>query len=292
MTKEFTRQFRVRWSEVTAANRVPPSKYMEYLVETAFDWGAAYKLGFEESLTYGLVWVILETDIHFLQPLRYPDEFEFSIWMIDWRRIRGTRAFEVRLKDSQIVIVQGMQRVVSLDADTLRPKLVPDELVTRFRVEDPRSFPTQRFPKLGGRPADSFSLHRRVEWGELDRNVHLNNGEALRYADEVIIQYLSSLGWPPDRLFEAGLVPVPRRIHIKYQELGLWADRLKIETYPTHVQPHEVTNVIVVEREADSKGILQSIYHWGLVDLNTDEEQTLPPELYDSLSSLVEEARD
>ena len=292
MTKEFTRQFRVRWSEVTATNRVPASKYMEYLVETAFDWGAANELGFEESHAYGLVWVILETDIHFLHPLRYPDEFDFSIWMINWRRIRGTRAFEMRLKDSQVIVAQGMQQVVSLDADTLRPKFVPDDLVTRFRVAEPRSFPTQRFPKLGGRPADSFSLHRRVEWGELDMHIHLNNAEALRYADEVVIQFLSSLGWPPERFFGEGLTPVPRRIHIKYQELGLWADRLKVETYPTHVQPHEVTNVIVVERASDSKGIFQAIYHWGLVDLETDEEQALPLELHDALSSLVEKTRE
>lgn len=292
MTKEFTRKFRVRWSEVTAANRVPAAKHLEYLVETAYDWGAANNLGDEESLALGLVWVILETDIYFLHPLRYPDEFEFSIWMIDWRRIRGTRAFEMRLKDGHTIIAQGMQQIVSLDADTLRPKLVPQDLIDGFRVEAPRTFPTQRFPKLGSRPAGNFSIQRRVEWGELDRYVHLNNAKALRYADEVIIQFLSSLGWLPDRLFAAGLAPVPRRIHIKYQELGLWADRLKIETYPIHVQPHEVTSIIIVERESDSKGILQAIYHWGLADLKTDEEHTLPPELQDSLSSLVEMARD
>jgi acyl-CoA thioesterase FadM len=41
MTKVFTRQFKVRWSEVDATNRVPAAKIIEYLVETAYDWGAA-----------------------------------------------------------------------------------------------------------------------------------------------------------------------------------------------------------------------------------------------------------
>lgn len=287
MTKVFTRQFKVRWSEVDATNRVPAAKIIEYLVETAYDWGAANGLGFEESKINGLVWVILETDIHFFHPLRYNDEFDFTIWMVEWRRFRGRRAFEIRLKDSDKVVAQGMQQNASLDADDLRPKVVPEELIDNFRLDNPHSFHTERFPKLKGGANKRFSMQRSIEWSELDRHVHLNNAEAFHYADEAVIQFLSSIGWPPKRLFTAGMTPVPKRIHIKYQEPGLWADRLKIETYPTHVQGNEVTNAILVERERDSKGILQAIYRWRLADLKTDKEHSLPPGLQDSLSLLI-----
>lgn len=162
MSKIFTRQFRVRWSEVDATNRVPASKYMEYLVETAYDWGAANSLGFEESQAFGLVWVILETDIRFLHPLRYSDEFDFTIWMVEWRKVRGTRAFELRLKDKDLIVAQGMQQVVSLNGD-LRPKAPAEELIDRFRLEEPRSFPAQRLPNFGGSPTGSFSIQGGVE---------------------------------------------------------------------------------------------------------------------------------
>ena len=138
MTKVFTRQFKVRWSEVDATNRVPAAKIIEYLVETAYDWGAANGLGFEESKVNGLVWVILETDIRFFHPLRYNDEFDFTIWMVEWRRFRGKRAFEIRLKDSDKVVAQGMQQVASLDADDLRPKVVPEQLIEGFRLDEDR----------------------------------------------------------------------------------------------------------------------------------------------------------
>lgn len=290
MTKVFTRQFRVRWSEVDATNRAPAEKFMEYLVETAYDWGAANGLGFEESKVHGLVWLILETDIQIFHPLRYNDEFVFTIWMVQWRRFRGKRAFEIRLKDSDRVVAQGMQQVVSLDADDLRPKVVPNDLIDRFRLDNPRSFPMPRFPKLGSGPIERFSMQRRVEWGELDSLVHLNNAEALHYTDEVIMQYLSSLGWPPERLITEGMTPVPKHIHIKYQEAGLWGEQLKIETYPTDVKPHEVVNAILVERERDAKGVVGAIYRWVLADLETDQEYNLPPEMYKLLSSLVEKS--
>lgn len=288
MTKVFTRRFKVRWSEVGAAKRVPASKYMEYLVETAFDWGSANKLGFEESLALGVAWIILETDIHFLHPLRYADEFGFTIWMLEWRKIRGSRAFELRLKDSETIIAQGVQKIVSLDKDSLRPIAVPDDLINGFRIAEPRSFPTQPFPKLGESPAKAFRMQRNIEWGELDSWVHLNNGEALRYADEVLMQFLASLGWPPERFFAEGMTPVPKRIHVKYQEPGLWADRLNIETYPIDVQANEVSSAIVVEREADARGIVQALYDWGLVDLKTDAERPLPEDLQRALADILE----
>ena len=84
------------------------------------------------------------------------------------------------------------------------------------------------------------------------------------------------------------MTPAPKRIHIKYQDPGLWADRLKIETYPTDVQQKVVANAILVERKRDSKSVMQAIYHWGLFDLNTDRERALPPEMHAFLSSLVE----
>lgn len=288
MSKVFTRQFRVRWSEVDATNRVPPSKYMEYLVETAYDWGAANGLGFKESHTHGLVWVILETDIRFLHPLRYQDEFEFTIWMVEWRKVRGTRAFELRLKDSDVIVAQGMQQVASLAEETLRPKSIAGELIENFRIDEPRSFPTQRFPKLAKSPAESLSIQRSVDWGNLDSLVHLNNAEALRCSDEVVVQFLTSLGWSPDKFFSSGLSPIPRRIHVKYQEPGLWADHLRVETYPTEVLPDSATNAVLVERKSDLKSIMQAVYQWGLVDLNTDDSLDLPPKLYKSLSAILE----
>ena len=287
MSKEFTRQFQVRWSEVGPTNRVQAYKFMEYLVETAYDWGAANELGFEESKALGLIWLILETDIHFLKPLRYGDVFDFSIWLVEWRKIRGTRCFELRLKDTGEVIAQGTQQLVSLDAKNLRPRAVPEGLMDNFQLDMPRTFPFQRLPKLGNSMNECLAFKRKVEWGELDSYNHLNNGEAIRYTDELIIQFLNSLGWSPENFFAQGMVPFPKRVHIKYLEPGLWDDLLSFKTYPIVINQKEVISVIRIDRDSDSKEILQAHYYWGMVDLHSDKELPIPQDLFDSIEAQI-----
>ena len=71
MPKIFTRKFRVRWSEIDTNGQVSPADYLRYLVETAFDWwDASVKLGADDIEALGLFWVVRETELNFVQPLR------------------------------------------------------------------------------------------------------------------------------------------------------------------------------------------------------------------------------
>jgi len=107
MSKFFTRTFRVRWSELDASGTVSPANYLRYLIETAWDWGVAIGWGENYSQNPDVFWVIRETEMHFLRPLYHNNVFDFGIWMVSWQRVRGTRCFELKLKESGDVIVQG-----------------------------------------------------------------------------------------------------------------------------------------------------------------------------------------
>jgi len=52
--------------------------------------------------------VIRETELPFLDPLRHNNEFNFTIWMIDWKRVRELSGFELKFKDSDTVIAQEL----------------------------------------------------------------------------------------------------------------------------------------------------------------------------------------
>ena len=73
MSKIFTRTFRVRWAELDPRGIVSPSNYLRYLVETAWDWGIAIGWGATYGQNPDVFWVIRETEIRYLRPLRHND---------------------------------------------------------------------------------------------------------------------------------------------------------------------------------------------------------------------------
>ena len=78
MSKIFTRSFRVRWGELDPSGTVSPANYLRYLIETAWDWGLAIGWDSNYSRNPDVFWVIRETEIHFIRPLRHNDEFGFD----------------------------------------------------------------------------------------------------------------------------------------------------------------------------------------------------------------------
>ncbi len=189
---------------------VSPANYLRYLSETAWDWGDAVGLGVNDSQILDLFWVIRETEIRFLRPLLHHDVFDFTIWLVNWQRVRGTRCFELKRKDNGEVVAQGTQQVVCMDSKTGRPVSLPEDVIDRFRLENPRVFPFERFPKIT--PAETPHItQRQVEWMDLDVYEHVNNAVYFSYAEEAAAQAFSARGWSPVKLAEANLTIATRR---------------------------------------------------------------------------------
>lgn len=278
MSKIFTRTFRVRWSELDPSGAVSPANHLRYLVETAWDWGTAMGWDANYSQNPDVFWVIRETDIRFMHPLRHNDIFDFTIWMVNWRSVRGTRCFELTLKDSGEVIAQGTQHIVYMDAKTGRPKNLPDEEVGRFRLENPRVFPFERFPKIAA-VENPFVMQRQVEWMDLDVYEHVNNVIYVNYAEEAAAQDFAARGWSKARLTEAGLGVVTRRVHIQYLSVAEWGEMLNISTHMFNVNDTGGSRYIGITR-VDGSPVAQCILDWELVDRKSGEARPLPDELH------------
>jgi YbgC/YbaW family acyl-CoA thioester hydrolase len=277
MSKIFTRSFRVRWSELDASGTVSPANYLRYLLETAWDWGVAIGWDADYSQNPDVLWLIRETEIRFLQPLRHYDEFDLTIWMVHWQRVRGTRCFELTRKGSKEAIAQGTQQVVYVDAKTGRPINLPEEEVVRFQLENPRVFPFERFPKIA--PGEgSFTMRRQVELMDLDSYDHVNNVIYVSYAEEAAAQDFSARGWPPAKLAEAGLMIAPRRIHIQYLSLAIWGETLNISTHMIETKDTGGSRYVGMTH-ADGSPVAECILDWELVDRKIGEARPLPREL-------------
>jgi len=278
MSKIFTRTFRVRWGELDPAGTVSPANYLRYLIETAWDFGDSLGLGANASQHLDLFWLIRDTEIRFLRPLRQNDVFDFALWLVNWQKVRGTRCFELTLKENGAVIAQGTQQIVSMDAKTGRPASPPDGLMDQFKFENPRVFPFERFPKIAAVAERPFVTQRQVEWMDLDSYEHVNNVIYVNYAEEVAAQDFAARGWSPVKLAEAGLSVVTKRVHIQYLSIASWGEMLNISTHQLEVKDTGGTRYVGITR-ADGSSVAECILDWELVDRTSREARILPDEL-------------
>ena len=277
MSKIFTRTFRVRWGELDPGGTVSPANYLRYLIETAWDWGIAVGWDANYSQNPGVFWVIRETEIRFMRPLRHNDVFDLTIWMVNWQRVRGTRAFELKLKESNDVIAQGTQQVVYMNAKTGRPMNLSEEEVEKFRLENPRAFPFERFPKIAAAENPQIT-QRQVESMDLDVYDHVNNVIYVNYAEEAAIQDFASRGWSPAKLTEANLAIAIGRVHIQYGSLAIWGETLNISTHMLEVNNTGGSRYVGMTH-ADGSPVAECILDWELVDRKSGEARPLPAEL-------------
>ena len=277
MSKIFTRTFRVRWGELDPSGTVSPANYLRYLIETAWDWSTANGWDANYSQVSDVFWLIRETEIRFLRPLRHNDEFGLTIWLVNWQRVRGTRCFEVTRKNSGEVVAQGTQQVVCVDAKTGRPTNPPVDLAEKLQLENPRVFPFERFPKIAA-IENPFATQRQVEWMDLDVYDHVNNVTYINYAEEAAAQDFSARGWSPAKLAEAGLGVVTRRVHIQYGAIAVWGETLNISTHPINVTDTGGSRYVSMTR-SDKSPVAECVMDWELVDRKSGEAHSLPDEL-------------
>jgi YbgC/YbaW family acyl-CoA thioester hydrolase len=287
VSKYFTKTFHVGWNEINAIGQVGLSNYFQYVVETAWAWGAANGLGIEESEALGLGWVMRETELSLYRPLRSGEEFDFTIWLADWRRVRGTRCFEIRIADGGDLVAEGVQEIVVLDSKTLRPAAAPEPLIENLRMENPRIIPRRPFLKFEVPHEKAFVTKRSVEWRDLDWQEHVNNSIYAAFAEEAATQALASLGWAPDRFKAQGAAVANRRVHIQYRSPAAWGEKLSVATGLVELKSTGGTWYIDMERQADREPIARCLLEWSVTDRGGNQAMDLPEALFGALKDKV-----
>src|SRR3989304_9191562 len=122
-----------------------------------------------------------------------------------------------------------------MEVETGRPASLPEDVIDRFRLENPRVFPFERFPKITAVETPHIT-QRQVESMDLDVYEHVNNSVYINYAEEAAAQAFSAQGWSPAKLAEANLTIVTRRVQIQYLSLAMWGEKLNISTHPLDVK--------------------------------------------------------
>ncbi len=192
---------------------------------------------------------------------------------------RGTRCFELRIKDGGELVAHGVQEIVVLDSATLRPVSPPEHLIENLRMQDPRVVPHHAFQKVQIPVEAGFVTERAVEWRDLDWQEHVNNSIYPEYAEEAGAQALAALGWPPAALKAAGLAVANRRAHIQYLSPASWAERLNLTTAVVGLNSTGGTWYVDMQRQADKERVARCALEWAAIDGITGQPKALPEAL-------------
>jgi YbgC/YbaW family acyl-CoA thioester hydrolase len=266
MSKVFTKTYVPRYSEINADGLLDPADCVRYIIDTAYEWGESLGLGFKASEELGLFWVVRENEIHLFDSLHFMEEFDFTIWMYEWKRVRGIRCFEMKRKSDNRLIAQGTQKLVCLDIETQRLVTPPEELLKNFRLENPREIPSQRFPKVSINPDEALTFQQKVTWQDVDMLEIVNNAVYISYAEEAARQTFIVNGLLKSGVNSRKRKLLIRHVQIKYLSPAEWNDILDMTTFPLSQDKTKGSLYIGMTRQAGGEPIAECILDWELVE--------------------------
>lgn len=275
------RTFRVRHHECDLHGVARDATCLRFMQETAFDASAAAGYDRARYLAMNRLWLVRETQVEFLSPLRYGDTVQVKTWVEDFRRVRSRRAYELRHAGSTVLVAQGFTDWVFLNLGSSRPAAIPPELIAAFSPEGmPATAPPRpRFPAQPPPPAGLFTSHRKVEWRDLDAAGHVNNAAYADYLEDAARQALAGCGWPTARWTAAGLALATRTLHLEYRQPILPDDEMAIMTWLSDLAPRQGTRHTQITRQADGELLAQARATWGCVHAQTREPTAIPQQL-------------
>jgi len=287
MSKIFTKTYRTRYSDINANGLLDPADFARYIIDTAYDWGERLGLGYTVSNELGLYWVIRENEIHFFEPLQFMEEFDFTIWMLEWKRVRGTRAYEMKRKRDGVLIAHGVQKVVSLDINTQRLVSPPEEILKNFRLDNPTEIPSQPFPRISTIPEKALTFQQKVAWQDLDTLDMVNNAVYISYAEEAVLQALAAYGWSPSEGKLSGFKMIINRVHIQYKVPAVWGDTLDMTIFPLNQNDTGGSFFVGMARASDGVTISSCILDWSMAHVESMEQRSLPDSLKNHLENVI-----
>jgi acyl-CoA thioester hydrolase len=263
--------FPVRYWECNALGHLSSTNYFRWMQEAAF--GASAEVGYDWARyqDIGCVWLVRETDIKYLTPLKYGDRADIKTWVLDFRRFRSRRAYEFTSTQTGRLAAQAMTDWVYVSADTLQPTAVPERMQQAFWPDGPpQNVPArERFPAAPTPPPDVFSITRQVEWHDIDMMWHVNNAVYVAYVEEAGARLAEAHGWSVERMTEEKSAILTQRHRIEYRQAARMGEELDISTWYSDTSRASALRHCLIRRAEDGELLVQAQVHCIWVDLKT-----------------------
>lgn len=278
------RVFRVRHYECDAYDTVYYTNYLRYIQETAMDASAAAGFGADWYLSRGYSWLVRDTFIEFLQPLRYGDSVRVKTWVRNMRQALSKRAYELFRVSDDALVARAETDWAFIDTATGRPARIAPEIRERFfSASEPPDEPRDRFPTPPAPPSGAHVQRRRVEWRDIDPAQHVNNSVYLAYIEDCAVEAMSARGWPPARCRGDGFSIVFTRCRIEYRVPAVLGDELTVTTWLSDLSDETVLRHFAIRRASDDALLARAFAALACADVHSGARVAIPQAVLDSV---------
>jgi acyl-CoA thioester hydrolase len=287
-----TREFRVRHYECDGYEHVSNANYLRYMQEAAFEASAAAGYDLDRYNAMGQHWLIRDTDIAYLAPLTYGNSVEVKTWVVDFRKVRSRRAYEMRNAATGEMVAKAITDWAFLNAESGRPAAIPNAMTEAFHQGGPPSdIPArERFPTPPAPPPGVHIIRRRVEWRDIDAMQHVNNANYVNYMDDAAFEISRVGGWPAERMIAEGFAVLVRGHRIEYLQSAVLNDELEVATWASHMRRASGRRHYTIRRASDQELLVQAYSDVVWVNLETGRPARLPEQFFADFAANIVEA--
>lgn len=281
MPLTYERTFRVRHYECDAFGHVNNANYLRYMQEAALDAAAEAGYDLARHAALGTTWLMRDTEAEFFRPLRYGDSVVVKTWVMDIRRVRSRRVYELRRAADGERVARAITDWVYVNTATAQPVSVPEAMMAAFFPEGvpPQAPPRAPFPTPPPPPHGVFKVRRRVLWQDLDPVQHVNNARYVAYASDVAFQVAAAHGWTASRMQAEGFGILVRKLQLHYQQPAVLDDELEIATWAYDARRVTANRAFTMTRVRDGASLMRmnGLYAW--INLATGQPMRIPAAL-------------
>ena len=270
--------FNANFYECDAFGYLQNIAYLRWMQEAAFGASAAVGYDFARYDAIHHLWLVRETELEIFQPITYGETIEIRTFVMDFRRFRSRRAYEFINQQTGQKVAEATTDWVYVNAESLRPAKIPEEIQRSFfpegppeeaRVRDRSSFPLRPSEKI-------VPFHRVVRWPEIDQMWHVNNAAYFQYLQEAAHASNRSIGWPVERIKDLGFRVALSNLRLEYRLPAVLNDELEILTWVSDLQETSMVRNFQLQRKRDQALLVQAkmTLHW--ISLATGKFQPFP----------------
>lgn len=285
------RSFPVRYYECDTYAHLNNGNYLRYMQEAAFDASGAAGYDNHRYHQLGAIWLIRDTEVEFLRPLRYGDTVNVKTWVGDFGRVRSRRLYEFYKNGSEEMHARGSTDWVFLNLETFQPTAIPSEMKSDFFPEGPPKQVSRRnrFPAPPSAPPGVVTLNRKVAWSDLDPTGHVNNAQYLAYLDDAGTLAAETYGWSLPRLLEEGFGWVARKLRIEYVLQARLGEELVVTTYLSDMKSASCIRHYQIHYAESEELVARAYVQWAFVEIASHRPARIPPQLGEDFAPNISE---